>query len=118
MNEFDYQNLDALFGDDYKDRAQKLLNENIDLNKLSEVTKKTIDTLTEDDLASIGCERQHHEEFKELYAIENLDHVKIYLTREDGQYDLRGYRLRLIKPINSTHELIEEVLIKWKLKMN
>jgi hypothetical protein len=23
MNEFDYQNLDALFGDDYKDRAQK-----------------------------------------------------------------------------------------------
>ncbi|WP_143774372.1 hypothetical protein [Niastella vici] len=49
INEFDYQSLDALFGD-YKERAQKLLNEKIDLNKLSEVAKKPLDTLTADDL--------------------------------------------------------------------
>jgi hypothetical protein len=118
MNEYDYQNLDALFGDDYKDRVQKLLNEKIDMVKLSAISKKAIDTLTEDDLTVIGCKRQQDEDFEDLYAIENLDNLKIYITREDGQYNLRGYMLRLIKPINSTQELIEEVLIKWKLKMN
>jgi len=117
IKEFDYQSLDALFGD-YKDRVQKLLNENIDLSKLSEVAKKPIDSLTEDDLAAIGCKKQYDEEFQELYAIENLDHLKLYVTREDGRYNLRGYMLRLIKPITTTSELIEEALIKWKLKMN
>ena len=116
INEFDYQSLDAVFGD-YKERVQKILNEKIDLNKLSEVAKEPLDTLTEDDLAAIGCKRQYDEEFQELYAIENLDHLKLYVTRENGRYNLRGYMLRLIKPINSTQELIEEALIKWKLKM-
>jgi len=117
INEFDYQSVDALFGD-YKERAQKLLNEKIDLNKLSEVAKKPLDTLTADDLARIGFKSQHDEEFPELYAIENLDHLKLYLTREGDLYNLRGYMLRLIKQINTTQELIEEAFIKWKLKMN
>jgi len=50
VNEYDYQSLNALFGD-YKERVQKLLNEEIDLKKLSEIAKKPIDTLTADDLA-------------------------------------------------------------------
>lgn len=116
VNEFDYQSLDAIFGD-YKERVQEILNEEIDLKKLSEVAQKPIDTLTADDLATIGCKRQYDDEFPELYAIENLDHLKLYITKEDGQYNLRGYMLRLIKPITTTSELIEEVLIKWKLKM-
>jgi hypothetical protein len=117
INEFDYQSLDAVFGD-YKERVQKILNEEMDLNKLSEVAKRPLDTLTADDLATIGFKSQYDEEFPELYAIENLDHLKLYLTREDGRYNLRGYMLRLIKPITTTSELIEEALIKWKLKMN
>ena len=116
VNKYDYQGLDALFGD-YKERVQKLLNEETDLKKLSEVAQKPIDTLTADELAIIGCKMQSNEEFAEFYSIENLDHLKLYLTREDGQYNLRGYMLRLIKPITTTPELIEEVLIKWKLKM-
>jgi hypothetical protein len=116
VNEYDYQSLDALFGD-YKARAQKILNEEIDLKKLSEIAQKPIDTLTADDLAIIGCKMQSDEEFAEFYSIENFDHLKLYLTKEDGQYNLRGYLLRLIKPITTTPELIEEVLIKWKLKM-
>ena len=117
INEFDYQSLDAVFGD-YKERVQKILNKEMDLNKLSEVAKRPLDTLTADDLATIGFKSQYDEEFPELYAIENLDHLKLYLTREDGRYNLRGYMLRLIKPITTTTELIEEALIKWKLKMN
>jgi len=117
INEFDYQSLDALFGD-YKERAQKKLNEELDLRKLSGIAQKPIDTLTADDLVVIGYKRQYNDEFAELYAIENLDHLKLYLTKEDGIYNLRGYMLRLIKPISTTHELIQEALIKWKLKMN
>ncbi len=116
VNEYIYQNLDAVFGD-YKERVQKLLNEEIDLKKLSEIAKKPIDTLTADDLAMIGCKMQSNEEFPEFYSIENLDHLKLYLTKEDGQYNLRGYMLRLIKPIATAPELIAEILIKWKLKM-
>jgi hypothetical protein len=117
INEFDYQSLDALFGD-YKERVQTILDGEVDLNKLAEVSKKPIDTLTKDDLATIGFNKQYNEEFPELYAIENLDHIKLYLTKEEGLYNLRGYMLRLIKQINTTSELIEEALIKWKLKMN
>jgi len=116
VNEYDYQNLDALFGD-YKERVQKLLIEEIDLKKLSEIAKKSIDTLAADDLAMIGCKMQSNEEFPALYSIENLDHLKLHLTKDDGQYNLRGYMLRLIKPIATTPNLIEEILIKWKLKM-
>lgn len=118
INEYDYQNMDALFDGDYKDRVQTLLNEKIDLPQLSAISKKSLDSLTAEDLTIIGCKSQQNEDFQELYAIENLDSLKIYLTKEDGQYNLRGYMLRLIKPINSTKELIEEVLIKWKLRMN
>ncbi len=116
VTEYDYQSLDAIFGE-YKERVQQILNEEIDLKKLSEIAQKPIDTLTVDDLATIGCKRQFDDEFSELYAIENLDHLKLYITREDGQFHLRGYLLRLIKPITTTPELIEEILIKWKLKM-
>jgi hypothetical protein len=47
VNEYDYQSLDALFGD-YKERAQNLLHEEMDLKKLSEIGQKPIDTLTTD----------------------------------------------------------------------
>lgn len=33
INEFDYQSLDAVFGD-YKERVQKILNGEMDLNKI------------------------------------------------------------------------------------
>jgi hypothetical protein len=79
-NEYDYQALDALFGN-YQDRVQNALNETIDLEKLSEIARKPIDTLTVDDLEIIGCKRQEHEEFSEFYFVENLDHLKLYLTK-------------------------------------
>jgi hypothetical protein len=66
----------------------------------------------------IGFARQLSPEYEELYAIENFDHLKLYLTKENGLYCYRGYQLRLIKTIHSTEELITEALINWKLKMN
>ena len=114
-NEYDYQNLDALFGD-YKQRSQETLNE-LDLQKLSEISKKPLSALEPHDLLAIGFRKQSDPEFPELFSIENLDMLKLYVTKEDGMFNLRGFKLRLIKPITSTEELIKETLIDWKLKM-
>ena len=48
------------------------------------IFEKSIDTYTEDDMTIIRCKKQRYEVFDELYAIENLDNLKIYITREDG----------------------------------
>lgn len=116
MSHNDYPSLDALFGR-YDQRAQKSLND-LDFNALSIVRKKILVDLTPEDLNTIGFVRQAAPEYEELYAIENLDHLKLYLTKEKEQYYYRGYQLRLIKQITSTEELITEALINWKLKMN
>jgi hypothetical protein len=111
-----YPSLDALFGR-YYHRAQDCLND-LDFNALSIVRSKSLEDLTPEDLNTIGFVRQAASEYEELYAIENLDHLKLYLTKEEGEYYYRGYQLRLIKQITSTEELITEALINWKLKMN
>jgi hypothetical protein len=70
----------------------------------------------QDNKFTIGFIKQADPDFEELYSIENLDHLKMYLTKENGKYELRGYRPRFIKTIDPAEELIHEVLIKWKLK--
>lgn len=116
MSYKDYPSLDAFFGH-YNLRAKDALNK-IDLNALSVIQKKELKDLTIEDLNSIGFAKQPAPEYEELYAIENLDHLKLYLTKENGAYYLRGFQLKLIKQITSTNELIAEALINWKLKMN
>jgi hypothetical protein len=106
---------DPLFGP-YEDRAQKEIN-SVDFGALSIIRKKELGSLTEEDFSKIGLNRQKDTNFGELYAVENLDHLKRYLTKEDGRYYFRGFQLSLIKEIVSTEELIKEALIEWKLKL-
>lgn len=115
MNHNDYPNLDILFGND-NDRSRETI-DNLDFKALSIVRQKALEELTHQDHTAIGFVRQHDLEYDLLYAIENLDHLKLYLTIEYGQYNIRGYQLGLIKAIRSPEELIREALINWKLKM-
>ena len=112
------ENFDALFGDRYADRAQEFLNNKIDLQQSTAVKQKLLHELTADDLREVGFLQQHDPRFDPLYAIQNLDSLKIYLTIENGQYNLRGFQLRLLKEVFSTDELIHEALINWRLKMS
>ncbi|HLX92296.1 MAG TPA: hypothetical protein VKR32_11460 [Puia sp.] len=115
INKFQQPSFDALFGD-YRLRSEEAINK-IDFNKMAEVAKKELSELKIEDLEVIGFKKQHDTEFDALYAMENLDRLKLYLTIEDHVYNLRGYQLRLIKEIKSTPELIKETLLDWKLKL-
>lgn len=115
QEEANYGSFDLLFGD-YQSRAQKTLN-GLDMAKLELISRKSLTELNDEDFKVIGLVRQKDPDFELLYAIENLDRLKIYLTIENGCYFLRGFRLRLIKQITTTHELIKDALLDWKLKL-
>jgi hypothetical protein len=114
-DKFNHPSFDALFGD-YRLRSDEAINK-IDFNKMAEVASKELSELTREDLEAIGFQKQYDNDFETLYAMENLDRLKLYLTIEDHVYNLRGYQLRLIKEIKSTNELIRETLLEWKLKL-
>ncbi len=96
--------------------AQYLVNE-FDVD-VAEIISKELNSLTEDDLESIGFQKTQHEEIEDLYAFEDLTHLKIYVNRIGNKFELRGLMLRKEKDIYTTNELLEETLLKWKLKIN
>jgi len=110
----DYQGDD--FSNAYDEKAMHLI-ETLDFNKLAEIKNKELKGLTDEDMEFMGFNKQPHEEIKDLYGFEDLDHVKVYVNRLGDKFELRGYMLRKIKDINSITELFDETLTKWKLKM-
>jgi len=104
------------FGLDYDKKAEHLIN-TLDLNKLSEIKKKDLKALSDSDLEFIGFNKITHDEIPNLYCFEDLDHIKVYVNKVDTGFELRGYMLRKMKDINTTTELLDETLTKWKLKM-
>jgi hypothetical protein len=116
MNYNNYPSLDGLFGP-HNHRSQNCLDD-LDYKMLAAISNKKLEDLTTNDFRAIGFVRQTACEYEELYAIENLDHLKMYLTKENDHFYYRGYRLCMIKRILSTEELITEALLHWKLKMD
>ncbi len=104
------------FENTYEEKSKHLI-DTLDFNKLAEIKKKELKDLTNDDMEFMGFNKQPHEEIKELYGFEDLDHVKVYVNRVGDKFELRGYMLRKTKDILSTSELFDETLTKWKLKM-
>lgn len=102
---------------EYRERAQHLMNK-LDFEKLASIRKKPLNTLTEDDLSVIGFLPHPSQDFAKLYYFSDLDNIKIYLTIEDGVYNIRRYRLQLDKSVSTTSELIDITLINWKLRMD
>jgi hypothetical protein len=116
MKPFNEDDLINDFEKDYEERTAQLI-EHLDFNKLSEIKSKRLQDLTEEDLQVIGLCPITHEEINNLYCYTDLNAVKVYLSREGDTFELRGYRLRKEKDIFTTEELLDETLIKWKLKI-
>jgi hypothetical protein len=108
--------IDDNFGLAYDKKAEHLIS-TLDLNKLAEIKKKDLKTLSDSDLEFIGFSKITHDEIPNLYCFEDLDHVKVYVNKVDTGFELRGYMLKKMKDINTTTELLDETLTKWKLKM-
>ncbi len=104
------------FEKSYEEKSQHLI-ETLDFNKLSEIKKKNLKDLTEDDLELMGFQKIADEEINDLYNFEDLDHIKVYVNRTGDKFELRGYMLRKEKDILTTAELLDETLTKCKLKM-
>lgn len=104
------------FESSYNEKSKHLI-DTLDFNKLAEVKKKVLKDLTEEDLHFIGFEKRIHEDFENFYSFEDLDHVKVYVNRVHDKFELRGYLLKKIKEINTTTELLDETLTKWKLNL-
>jgi hypothetical protein len=116
MNKELFDKFGALIYKNYGKKADALIKE-LDFDTLSALGKKELCDLTEDDLFALGFEHSQNEDFDRLYFNEDLEHMKIYLSIENGSYELRGYMLRKLRDIHTTEELIHETLIKWRLKM-
>lgn len=102
---------------EYKERAQRSI-DSLDLEKLALIREKPLCDLTEEDLFVIGFLPHPHQEFSKLYYFSDLDNIKIYLTIEEGTYNIRHYRLQFDKTVSTTAELMAVTLIDWKLKMD
>jgi len=104
------------FNQDYNEKVEHLI-DRLDFNKLAEIKRKELRSLTDDDLSFIGFDKIKHEEIENLYSFEDLDHIKVYVNRVDDIFELREYMLRKVKDIMTTDQLLDETLTKWKLKM-
>ena len=100
----------------YQDKSKQYL-DNLDFKTLEAVKSKELKDLTDEDLLTIGFRKITHDEFDDIFCYEDLDGIKIYVNRIGHKFELRGFRLRKEKDINSTTELLDETLTKWRLKM-
>jgi len=115
LNE-DYQDVFGNFELSQDEKVERYL-ETFDIKSLERVKKKQLSELTEEDLLVIGLEKFQHEDFDEIYSCRDFSHLKKYISKAYGVFELRGYLLKKEKGITSTQELIDEAFLKWRLKM-
>jgi hypothetical protein len=112
--------MDMDFGNDftesYDEKSRKYVDD-LDFQKLAEIRSKDLRDLTDADLITIGLRKINHEEIDCLYCYEDLNGIKVYVSFENDKVELLGFMLKKLKEINSTSELIDETLTKWRLKM-
>lgn len=101
---------------EYQKKAEEFIN-NLDFARLESIKAKSITEISEEDLVYIGFERILHEDYDVLYNYRNFDNIKIYLHRLPDKFELLGYRLKKEKDINTVQELLDNTLLKWKLKL-
>lgn len=104
------------FTRNYEDRSSQYLDK-LDFAALEAIKAKKLRELTDEDLSKIGFTKVNHDEFEEFFSYEDLNGLKLYVNRVGDGFELRGFMLRKEKDINSTEELLEETLTKWRLKM-
>ncbi len=100
------------------DEKVQLYLDSFDLKSLEKIRKTPLSDLTDDDLLIIGLEKIEHDEFEEIYCCRDFNHVKMYFSKVNGIFELRGYLLKKEKEISTTQELIDEAFLTWRLKMN
>ena len=104
------------FTESYDEKSRKYVDD-LDFQKLAEIRSKALKDLTDADLLTIGLRKINHEEIERLYCYEDLNGIKVYVSFENDGVELLGFMLKKLKDINSTSELIDETLTKWRLKM-
>lgn len=104
-----------IFTEGYEDRSKRYM-DNLDFEKLNQIKSKELKHLTDEDLLVIGFKRASEDEMDDLFCYEDLNGIKVYVNRTSDKFELRGFRLRKEKDINSTTELLDETLTKWRLK--
>lgn len=115
--------IEEIYSDIVKGRTdgyQELVNSeinNLNFQLLQKLIAKPLSELTEEDLITIGLERTSDKNFKLIYNYRDLNNVKKYITITDTCFELREFMLEKTKDIHTTEELLDELLIKWKLKM-
>ena len=107
---------DENFEQPYEEKVAHLI-DTLYFNKLAVIKRKDLKELSDEDLEFIGFNRIKDDEIENLYCYEDLDHIKVYINRVGNKFELRVYRLMKLKDINTTTELLDETLTKWKLKM-
>lgn len=78
---------------------------------LEQIQQKLLSDITNEDLLKLGLlKARHHPIYDPLYSFENPSGAgDLYITRIGDEFELRGFRLRLEKKINSTKELLSEI---------
>jgi hypothetical protein len=104
------------FTRDYEERSKEYM-DNLDFQKLDAIKSKELRDLTNDDLLTLGFKEVNDDGVDSLFCYEDLNGIKVYVNRVGDKFELRGFQLRKEKDINSTAELLDETLTKWRLKM-
>jgi hypothetical protein len=102
---------------EYQIKAEKHLN-NLDFERLEKIKHMSIFEISEDDLIYLGFERISHEDFEILYNYSDFDDIKIYFNRLPDRFELLAYRLEKQKDIYTVQELLDNTLLRWKLKLD
>ena len=102
---------------EYQIKAEKHLN-SLDFERLEKIKHMSISEISEDDLIYIGFSRISHEDFEILYEYRDFDNIKIYFNRLPDRFELLAYRLEKQKDIYTVKELLDNTLLRWKLKLD
>ena len=101
----------------YQKQAEEYIN-SLDFERLEEIKKKTVQSITEEDLEFIGFQRIHDDEFEVLYNYTDFNNIKIYFHRLPDRFEELGFRLRKEMDIFTIEELLERSLTRWRLRLN
>ena len=102
---------------EYQRQAEEYM-DSLDFKRLESIKSKDIVGITEDDLIFIGFERIKEDNFDILYNYRDFDNIKIYFHRLPDRFEQLGYRLLKERDIYTVQELLDNSLLRWKLKID
>ena len=89
----------------------------LDLKRLAEIKKKSLEEIQEKELAFIGFYKTDHA-VGNIYGYQNLNGEALYFTKTNKGFAQRGYELKEDVEIVTAEKLLECSLINWRLRLN